>query len=103
MDYCLHLFNMSNKTDKSSQTNYKHTICSQNKKRKYEYPNDFINKNGTLNKNKRKKIYKWRQHLKYNIDKQNINKLQLENYKLKKDILNYQNALEQWVILYQNH
>jgi hypothetical protein len=72
-------------------------------KRKYNYPTKLINKNGKLNKSKKKQIYKWRKDIKDNYLNEDIyTKLKLENEKLKSDIKDYQDALETWVLIAQN-
>lgn len=70
--------------------------------RKYDYPKQYIRKNGLLKKNRRKEIYKWRQDIQKNYLNQNIyTKLKIEIFKLKLDIKQYQEALEDWVLMYQ--
>jgi len=72
-------------------------------KRKYNYPSKLINKNGKLNKSKKKQIYNWRKDIKDNYLNEDIyTKIKLENEKLKSDIEDYQNALETWVLIAQN-
>ena len=70
--------------------------------RKYDYPKQYIRKNGLLKKNRRKEIYKWRRDIQKNYLNQNIyTKLKIEILKLKLDIKQYQEALEEWVLMYQ--
>jgi hypothetical protein len=70
--------------------------------RKYDYPKQYIRKNGLLKKNRRKEIYKWRRDIQKNYLNQNIyTKLKIEILKLKLDIKQYQEALEDWVLMYQ--
>tara|TARA_B110000503_G_scaffold55737_1_gene89404 strand:+ start:456 stop:692 length:237 start_codon:yes stop_codon:yes gene_type:complete len=70
--------------------------------RKYDYPKQYIRKNGLLKKNRRKEIYKWRRDIQKNYLNQNIyTKLKIEIFKLKLDIKQYQEALEDWVLMYQ--
>mgnify|MGYP006118062293 FL=1 len=70
--------------------------------RKYDYPKQYIRKNGLLKKNRRKEIYKWRQDIQKNYLNKNIyTKLKIEIFKLKLDIKQYQEALEDWVLMYQ--
>ena len=72
-------------------------------KRKYNYPSKLFNKNGKLNKSKKKQIYDWRKDIKDNYLNEDIyTKIKLENEKLKSDIEDYQNALETWVLIAQN-
>ena len=63
-----------------------------NIKRKYDYPCKFITKKGKLNKNKKNQIIQWRTN-----QQKNKKIIKLEN-----EILNYQYALEEWVIYAQN-
>ena len=70
--------------------------------RKYDYPKQYIRKNGLLKKNRRKEIYKWRRDIQKNYLNQNIyTKLKIEIFKLKLDIKQYQESLEDWVLMYQ--
>lgn len=70
---------------------------------KYNYPAKFIKKNGKLKKTMRKKIYNWRKDIKENYLNQDMyTKLKLENEKLKQNIIDYQDALETWVLVAQN-
>ena len=71
-------------------------------KRKYQYPNDFITIKGTLKKNKKRKVNEWIQDMK-NYDMKSYNNFKLENYYLKKQIKNYSEALEEWVLIAQNN
>ena len=51
----------------------------------------------------RKKIYNWRKDIKENYLNQDMyTKLKLENEKLKQNIIDYQDALETWVLVAQN-
>ena len=71
---------------------------------KYKYPDKFIKKNGKLKKTMRKQISNWRKDIKENYLNQDMyTKLKLENEKLKQDIIDYQDALETWVLVAQNH
>ena len=69
-------------------------------KRKYKYPSDFISKKGTLKKNRRKQINKWINTLK-NHNLNSYNSLMLHNYFLEKQLVDYSNALEKWVLYSQ--
>jgi hypothetical protein len=70
---------------------------------KYKYPTKFIKKNGKLKKTMKKKIYNWRKDIKENYLNQDMyTKLKLENEKLKQNIIDYQDALETWVLVAQN-
>ena len=70
--------------------------------RKYDYPKQYVRKNGLLKKNRRKEIYKWRRDIQKNYLNQNIyTKLKIEIFKLKLDIKQYQESLEDWVLMYQ--
>jgi hypothetical protein len=85
---------VDNKKEDNNKNIYKH---------KYNYPTKLINKNGKLNKSKKKQIYKWRKDIKDNYLNEDIyTKLKLENEKLKSDIKDYQDALETWVLIAQN-
>lgn len=76
---------------------------NKNYKRKYNYPNNYIKKNGTLKKNMKKKIYYWRKDIKENYFNEEIyTNLKLQNLKLKESIIDYQEALETWVLAAQN-
>lgn len=71
--------------------------------RLYSYPSNFIRKDGKLMKNKKRKIITWRNNIKknyLNIDK--YTELLLENNSLKNTIIEYQNALEDWVLFSQS-
>tara|TARA_B110000858_G_C17784311_1_gene466378 strand:+ start:36 stop:263 length:228 start_codon:yes stop_codon:yes gene_type:complete len=71
---------------------------------KYKYPDKFIKKNGKLKKTMRKQISNWRKDIKENYLNQDMyTKLKLENEKLKQDIIEYQDALETWVLVAQNN
>jgi mRNA-degrading endonuclease RelE of RelBE toxin-antitoxin system len=71
---------------------------------KYKYPDKFIKKNGKLKKTMRKQISNWRKDIKENYLNQDMyTKLKLENEKLKQDIIDYQDALEIWVLVAQNN
>ena len=68
-------------------------------KRKYNYPINFLTKRGVLKKNRLKQIHKWRETIKM----KKLNEVLIENYNLKKTIVYYQNALEDWVLIAQNN
>ena len=70
-----------------------------NRKRKYNYPINFLTKRGVLKKNRLKQIHKWRETIKM----KELNDVLIENYNLKKTIVYYQNALEDWVLIAQNN
>lgn len=70
--------------------------------RKYKYPKEYITKKGTLKKNHKKKINTWLQKLK-NQTPETYNELMLDNHFLQKQVQDYADALEIWVLIAQNN
>tara|TARA_B110001469_G_scaffold122989_1_gene134388 strand:+ start:6589 stop:6855 length:267 start_codon:yes stop_codon:yes gene_type:complete len=69
----------------------------------YSYPKKYIRKDGKLMKNRKRQIQTWRYDIKknyLNIDK--YTELKLENKILKDNIIDYQIALEIWVLIAQS-
>ena len=75
---------------------------TKNYQRKYKYPKEFVTKRGTLKKNHKKQINNWLQKVKHQTP-ETYNNLMLENYFLQKQVKEYSDALEDWVIIAQNN